>query len=798
MESIRKILTDISCSEKETSAALEALAEFYCGDVHEDLRKFVFTSGITKRLVGILRSLSDPSLLATATRCLSLIAYGDQDAKTYFARLKAIPVLLTMCDPLARKMEEEQRLSLYEQALVAVRTLTFQNSDNQRLFSDNGGVKRLVAACNSCLLPERTTYRAEAADKLATLVLGKKMICRAADATKGSPLHSNTVKMFPSLSKNESSIGSQYPAYLVDLADEGQRWVADQMIEANVALGTPLEWPDESAVKWTCVRVTAVEDGGHVWCQFLSKEVHSRVIKMAESLENITPPGLLGSATPVSMAAGSPCALYYDPAVCGPRGCLAAPQWCRGRVLEGEARGMVWVLAVDYGFTAHLPTTHLANLPQPCLGLPPQAVPCKLMGVRPLPPSFIILEHIAGIVHNMVFDSSLYVNEIKAFCGLDMLLELVLLPDRVCVAEALGALLCVSHCANIKQELGQCGAVQVVLKLCVLHRSDTDLMNMIMSLLQNLLAGSRENCELFKREGGEAILGQLIHEAKEEGLEVLATQVLCSFSTTCAKGERSLAEIKQLRKVNRERSLAKPVIRARLRDSEDSDGEARVLRDVEEEEEEEILLQHRHQSHAVVRRTYVLGSTLPFKRDTTHEFKLLEAKPLKAQLRRTICSLINTGMECVIYVGVTNDGMVQGIQLDRDMMDDFCVELDVLMSAFSPSIKHDRYTVNFVLVVQRVGVTPPAPKPKDAYIIELTLLPSIVRQFHTFKKLIGSLPFERCYYRTGCSDIKLSFHSLRQTVALEEMERCQGEMEALERSVADMEQAHHMILNDSI
>ena len=69
-------------------------------------------------------------------------------------------------------------------------------------------------------------------------------------------------------------------------------------------------------------------------------------------------------------------------------------------------------------------------------------------------------------------------------------------------------------------------------ELCVLHRSDTDLMNMIMSLLQNLLAGSRENCELFKREGGEAILGQLIHEAKEEGLEVLATQVLCSFSTT--------------------------------------------------------------------------------------------------------------------------------------------------------------------------------------------------------------------------------------------------------------------------
>ena len=290
MESIRKILTDISCSEGETNAALEALAELYCGDVHEDIQKFAFTSGITKRLVGILRSLSNPSLLATAARCLSLIAYGNQDAKTYFARLKAIPVFLSLCEPLckasAHKMEE-QRLLLYEHALVAVRTLTFQNSDNQRLFIDNGGVKRLVAVCNSCLSPERTTYRAEAADKLATLVLGKKMICRALNATKGSPLHSSTVKMFPSLSKNESAIGSQYPAYLIDLANEEQHWIADQMIEANVALGAPLEWPDESAVKWTCVRVTAVEDGGHVWCQFLSKEVHSRVTKMVESLESM-------------------------------------------------------------------------------------------------------------------------------------------------------------------------------------------------------------------------------------------------------------------------------------------------------------------------------------------------------------------------------------------------------------------------------------------------------------------------------------------------------------------------------
>ena len=81
--------------------------------------------------------------------------------------------------------------------------------------------------------------------------------------------------------------------------------------------------------------------------------------------------------------------------------------------------------------------------------------------------------------------------------------------------------------------------------------------------------------------------------------------------------------IKHLRKVNRERSLAKPVIRARLSDSEESEGEGRrrVMRDVEEEEEEEIQLWHQRHAAGVVRKTYLLGSTLPFKRDTTHEFK---------------------------------------------------------------------------------------------------------------------------------------------------------------------------------
>ena len=130
--------------------------------------------------------------------------------------------------------------------------------------------------------------------------------------------------------------------------------------------------------------------------------------------------------------------------------------------------------------------------------------------------------------------------------------------------QALGALRCVSQCPDIRPELGQHGAVQIALSMCVcvcvcvcnfgvhilcsdmatpthstfsqglcaLHRSDMDLMNMLMSILQNLLVGCYKNCELFKRSGGEVIMGQLIREMEDDGLGVLAAEVLYSLSTT--------------------------------------------------------------------------------------------------------------------------------------------------------------------------------------------------------------------------------------------------------------------------
>ena len=69
-------------------------------------------------------------------------------------------------------------------------------------------------------------------------------------------------------------------------------------------------------------------------------------------------------------------------------------------------------------------------------------------------------------------------------------------------------------------------------ELCGLHKLDTGLMELLMAMLQSLLVGCHQNCSLFKREGGEAILGQVFHEAQGTGIDMLASKVLYSMVVT--------------------------------------------------------------------------------------------------------------------------------------------------------------------------------------------------------------------------------------------------------------------------
>lgn len=95
------------------------------------------------------------------------------------------------------------------------------------------------------------------------------------------------------------------------------------------------------------------------------------------------------------------------------------PVWGRGRLLGVEPGARLCLLSIDYGVIATLPLSHVLPLPPQCKGVPPlvsvhhtvecdcelstengvllQAIPCKLLGVAPIPVCTVVQENAAGV-----------------------------------------------------------------------------------------------------------------------------------------------------------------------------------------------------------------------------------------------------------------------------------------------------------------------------------------------------------------------------------------------------------------
>ena len=92
--------------------------------------------------------------------------------------------------------------------------------------------------------------------------------------------------------------------------------------------------------------------------------------------------------------------------------------WGRGRLLRLEPGASLLILSIDYGVTATLPLSHVLPLPPQCKGIPPlvsgsdwhvwqdpfsvslsffQAIPCRLLGVVPVPVCTVVQENAAGV-----------------------------------------------------------------------------------------------------------------------------------------------------------------------------------------------------------------------------------------------------------------------------------------------------------------------------------------------------------------------------------------------------------------
>ena len=85
-------------------------------------------------------------------------------------------------------------------------------------------------------------------------------------------------------------------------------------------------------------------------------------------------------------------------------------------------------------------------------------------------------------------------------------------------------------------------------------------------------------------------------------------------------------------------------------------------------------------------------STTKYHKTRNGEF---EPKAIRARatLSKTICGMLNTGLECKIYLGINDDGTVEGLMLSLYQKDHFMVSLRDLLRRFEPPGNHRIYVI---------------------------------------------------------------------------------------------------------
>ena len=248
----------------------------------------MFSCGVVKALLGILRSSSRASLLSKAAGCIALIAHNSDEARCQLSSTDTIPLLLSLCDPRKKgqRIWQEEQVPVYEQALVALRKLTFHCLDNQHKLAEIGGLKLIIDLCSDKeFFKTCSRFSPKSKEQLTDLTLGKKLICQAVQATKEQS--GAILEAFTAMAHTKPDLCTRYPAYIVSLATKDQEWVADMMLASGTVWPDHTSHPAHSQPVWTCVVVTCVESGGHVWCQFCSEKPHPRLQAMSSSLKQL-------------------------------------------------------------------------------------------------------------------------------------------------------------------------------------------------------------------------------------------------------------------------------------------------------------------------------------------------------------------------------------------------------------------------------------------------------------------------------------------------------------------------------
>lgn len=294
LQGIKKVLTNLSYTESQVESAVRSLATLLYNNSTQNsrrpqhLQQLAFQMGVVKALIGIMGSSNKPSLLAKAAGCVALLAHGNEEGRSLLGEMDAVSRLVDLLSPRSCDGSivswHRDWIKVYEQALIALRKLTFMNENNQQELAVIGGIKLVIEiSVYENFLCNYHQFPLTAKQKLESLVLNKKLMSRVVSIL--GDRKESVLRCFNALSRSESGLATHYPAFDVSLFTVGKEPISDVIIQEGVVWPDHTPFPKDSRL--TNVIVTCVEDGGHVWCQFCTEKPRENVTAMNESLERL-------------------------------------------------------------------------------------------------------------------------------------------------------------------------------------------------------------------------------------------------------------------------------------------------------------------------------------------------------------------------------------------------------------------------------------------------------------------------------------------------------------------------------
>ncbi len=277
LREIKKVLSRLSSTESQLENASQRLAMLLysssSNDTLSQLQEQAFQLSLVKALLGIVGSSDSPSLLAECVRCLALLVHGNDEARAWLGEIGAVSLLIDLLSPRSLRGSEKRWhrdwVPVYAQVLIALRKLTYLNEDNQQKLAVMGGIKLILSIVNDeNILTNFKEFPAKAKSELESLVLEQTLISRVQPATDAQK--PSITSYFSAFSHKDSISASYYPVFNIIPLDSHDNPISDTLVEKGVVWPHPAPSPPET--KLTRVRVTCVEDGGHLWCQFLSEK----------------------------------------------------------------------------------------------------------------------------------------------------------------------------------------------------------------------------------------------------------------------------------------------------------------------------------------------------------------------------------------------------------------------------------------------------------------------------------------------------------------------------------------------